>query len=235
MVDPGGATTLPDSRTTKYTAWLQPLTLVETSGAATRTTETRYDTAGRTTATWTTTSGLTGSTPRPGTFTDYVPATQAGAGLVDYTGNLNAAKTDADPTARTTSYDAWGRALTSANDLGDVTTTTYMAPGQPGAGSVATLTENPAATGPPDQITSYTYEGAGDPNGKDAEGKAERRGMVTGLSITRAGATGGTGTLNFAAAYNDQGKLVTQKLPGQVTQRTTYDEAGEPSGHRASC
>ncbi|NMM34303.1 MAG: RHS repeat protein, partial [Phycicoccus sp.] len=211
-VGAGGATTLPDSRTTKYTAWLQPLTTVETSGAATRTTQTRYDTAGRTTATWTTTSALTGSTPRPGTFTHYIPAAQPGAGLVDYTGNLNTAKTDADPTARTTtSYDAWGRGLTTTNDLGDVTTTTYVAPGQPGAGSVATLTENPAATGQPDQITTYTYDGT------DAETKAERRGLVTGQTITRAGAAGGTGTLNFAAAYDGQGKLITQKLPGQVT------------------
>lgn len=217
----GGAATLPDSRTTKYTAWLQPLTVVETSGAVTRTTETRYDTTGRTTASWTTTSGLTGSTARPGKFTHY----RVADGLVDYTGNLNAAKTDADPAARSTStFDVWGRTLTVSNDLADLTTMTYVAPGVAGAGSVATLTEDPAAIGQPNQTTTYTYDGT------DADGKAERRGLVTGQTITRAGAAGGTGTLNFTAAYDDQGKLITQKLPGQVIQRTRYDEAGEPSG-----
>ncbi|MEP7369389.1 MAG: DNRLRE domain-containing protein, partial [Dermatophilaceae bacterium] len=227
----GGAATLPDSRTTAYNAWLQPLTVVETSGTATRTTQTQYDTAGRTTATWTTTSGVTGSTASPGTFTHYIPPGQTAAGSVDYSGNLNAAKTDADPTARTsTTYDAWGRTLTATNDLGDVTTTTYVAIGQPGAGSLASVVENPAAAGQPDQTTAYTYDGAGSPEGKDADNNLERRGQLTGMTITRAGAAGGTGTLDFAAAYDADGKLVTQKLPGQVTQRTSYDEAGEPSG-----
>lgn len=226
-VGAGGATTLPDSRVTKYNAWLQPMTTVETSGTITRTTETRYDTAGRTTATWTTAAGLTGSTSRPGTFTHY----RTDNGLVDYSGNLNATQDGADPVARSSStFDAWGRTLTSTNDVGDITTTSYVAPGVSGAGSVATITENPAAVGQPDQVTTYTYDGTGDPNGKDAEGNVERRGLVTGMTITRAGAAGGSGTLNFAAAYDDQGKLITQKLPGQVTQYTSYDEAGEPSG-----
>ncbi len=208
----GGAGTLPDSRTTAYTAWLQPLTLVETSGSATRTTSTRYDPAGRATATWTTTSGLTGSTARPGTFSHYRTAD----GLVDYTGTLNAAKTDADPTARaTTTYDQWGRSLTATNDLGDLTTTTYVPFGQPGAGQVAAVTD-------PKGTTTYSYDGT------DAEGKSERRGRVTAQTITRPGAGGGSGTLDFAAAYDADGNLVTQKLPGQVIQRTSYDEAGEP-------
>ncbi|GAB3439138.1 hypothetical protein GCM10027517_12190 [Phycicoccus ginsengisoli] len=206
----GGATTLPDSRTTAYNVWLQPLTVIETSGAATRTTETRYDPAGRTTATWTTTTGVTGSTDRPGTYTHY----RVTDGLVDYTGNLNSAKTDADTTARTTStFDQWGRTLTSTNDLGDVTTTSYVAPGTPGAGSPATVID-------PKGTTTFTYDGT------DAEGKSERRGLVTGQTVTRPG-TGGT--LTFAAAYDADGKLVTQKMPGQVTQRTTYDQAGEPT------
>jgi YD repeat-containing protein len=220
-----GATTLPDSRTTAYTAWLQPLTVVETSGAVTRTTQTVYDTAGRPTTAWTTITGLTGSTSRPGTYTHYIPAGQTATGSVDYSGTLNAAQTDADPTARTaTTYNAWGRPLTSTNDLGDITTTTYIAPGQPGAGSVATITENPAAAAQPDQTTAYTYDGP------DAEEKTERRGLLTAQTITRAGSAGGSGTLNFAAAYDADGNLVTQKLPGQVTQTTSYDAAGEPTG-----
>jgi hypothetical protein len=215
----GGAGTLPDSRTTAYNAWLQPLTVTETSGAVVRTTETRYDNAGRTTATWTALTGMTGSTARPGTFTHYIPAGQNAAGSVDYTGNLNAAKTDADPTARTnTTYDAWGRTLTSTNDLGDLSTTTYVAPGSFGAGQVATVVD---AKG----TTSYAYDGT------DANGNNERRGLVTGQTITRPG-TGGA--LSFTAAYDADGNMVTQILPGQVTQTTGYDEAGEPHSLRYS-
>ncbi|WP_162257525.1 DNRLRE domain-containing protein [Phycicoccus sp. Soil802] len=209
----GGAATLPDSRTTAYDAWLRPLTVVETSGAVTRTTQTQYDSVGRSIKTWTDVAGLTGSTSRPGTFTHYIPAGSTAAGSVDYSGNLNAGKTDADPVARTsTTYDAWGRALTSTNDLGDSTTTTYVAPGTPGAGSVATVAD---AEG----TTSFTYDGT------DAVGNAERRGVVTSQTITRPGVGG---ALTFKAAYDADGSLVTQKLPGQVTQTSGYDEAGEP-------
>lgn len=205
----GGAGTLPDSRTTAYNSQLQPLTVLEASGAVSRTTQTRYDTAGRTTATWTDVTGLSGSTPRPGTFTHYRTAD----GLVDYTGKLNTAKTDADPAARTTTtYDAWGRTLTTTNDLGDLTTTTYVAPGTPGAGSVATVVDGKGTT-------TYTYDGT------DAAENAERRGLVTAQTVTRPGIGG---ALRFTAAYDADGKLVTQKLPGQVTQTTDYDEAGEP-------
>ena len=205
----GGAGTLPDSRTTAYSAWLQPLTEVETSGSVVRTTTTRYDAAGRTTATWTDVTGLSGSTARPGTFTHYRTAD----GLVDYSGNLNAGKTDADATARTTTtFDAWGRSLTVKNDLNETTTTTYVAPGTPGAGSVATVTDVKGTT-------SYAYDGT------DAAGKAEARGLVTTQTVTRPG-TGGA--LVFKAAYDAEGKMTVQKLPGQVTQTTGYDEAGEP-------
>jgi RHS repeat-associated protein len=220
----GGAATLPDSSTTAYNVWLQPLTVAETSGtgagAVKRTTQTRYDTAGRTTASWMDTTGLSVPAPRAGTYTHYIPAGNTAAGSVDYTGNLNAAKTDADPTARTsTTYDAWGRTLTVRNDQGETTTTTYVAAGVPGAGSLATVTD-------PKGTTTYTYDGA-DNSGKDAAGKAERRGLLTTQTVTRPG-TGGA--LVFKAAYDADGNLTVQKLPGQLTQATSYDEAGEPVG-----
>ena len=205
----GGATTVPDSRTTAFNAWLQPLTEVETSGSVVRTTTTRYDSAGRTTATWTDVTGLSGSTARPGTYTHY----RATDGLVDYSGNLNAGKTDTDASARTTTtFDAWGRALTVVNDLGETRTTSYVAPGTPGAGSVASVTDAKATT-------SYSYDGT------DAAGKAEARGLVTTQTVTRPGSGG---ALTFKAAYDAEGKMTVQKLPGQVTQTTGYDEAGEP-------
>jgi RHS repeat-associated protein len=209
----GGGGSLPDSRTTAYNAWLQPLTLVETSGGVTRTTQIRYDSAGRAIASWPEVAGLSGSTSRPGTFTHYLPTTATGAGLVDYVGNLNALKADAEAGARTsTTYDAWGRALTSTGDVGDITTTTYVAPGTPGAGNVATVADTKGTT-------AYSYDGT------DAAGNTERRGMVTTQTVTRPGIGG---ALTFKAAYDADGKLVTQKLPGQVTQTTGYDAAGEP-------
>ena len=67
--------------------------------------------------------------------------------------------------------------------------------------------------------TSFTYDGT------DAVGNAERRGVVTSQTITRPGVGG---ALTFKAAYDADGSLVTQKLPGQVTQTSGYDEAGEP-------
>ncbi|NMM22186.1 MAG: DNRLRE domain-containing protein, partial [Phycicoccus sp.] len=202
---PSSGPTLPDQRTTGYSMWLQAEQAVETSGTATRTTETRYDPAGRPVSSWTT-STIPGSTARPGTFTHY----RADNGLVDYTGTLNATKTGADPAARTSStYDLWGRQLTYTSDLGEIATTTYDAAGR--VGSVAD------AKG----TTTYGYDGT------DAAGKSERRGLATSLTITRAGTAG---TLVFSGAYDGDGKLVTQKLPGAITATNSYDEAGEPAG-----
>jgi hypothetical protein len=100
---PGGRTraagpSLPDEATTGYTMWLHPRTVVETSGTATRTTTTEYDSAERAVSSKTTTAGLTGSTARPGSFTKY----RTDNGLVAYTGVLNAAGTDAETAGRTT-------------------------------------------------------------------------------------------------------------------------------------
>ena len=63
---PSSGPTLPDERTAGYGMWLTPTTVVETSGAATRTTATTVDVAGRVVSTKTTAAGLGGSTPRPG-------------------------------------------------------------------------------------------------------------------------------------------------------------------------
>ena len=195
---PSSGPTLPATATTGYSMWLAPTTIVETSGGATRTSTTSYDTAGRAVSSKTTTSGLAGSTARPGSYTKY----RTDTGLVDYTGWLNTAGTDADTAGRTTtSYDRWGRATTVVGDAGTVTTT------YDGAGRVAKVVD---AKG----ITSYGYDGLG-----------ERRGLPTTLTVTRAG-TGGT--LTWTATYDREGRIVQQRLPGRVTQVTDYDEAGEP-------
>lgn len=196
---PTGAT-LPDSVTTGYSMWLKPTTEVETSGASTRTTTTTYDSAERPVTSKTVASGITGqsaATARPGSYTKYDTST----GLVTYTGNLNAAGTDADTTGRTTStYDRWGRVKTQVGDAGTVTTTYDT------AGRVATVTD---AKG----TTTYGYDGTG-----------ERRGLTTSLTITRGGTAG---SLTYGATYDADGNMTQQSLPGGITQVNGYDEGGE--------
>ena len=194
-------TTIPDSVTTGYSMWLQPTTEVETSGATSRTTTTSYDTAERPYAS-VTTSTIAGSTPRNGTYTKY----DASTGAVTYTGwaNSNTTPTDAQATGRTTNtYDLWGRITQVVGDAGTVTTTYNT------AGRVQSVTD---AKG----TSTYGYDGTG-----------ERRGLVTSLTVTR----GGTADpVSYAASYDVDGNLTQQTLPGNLTQVTTYDEAGEPVG-----
>ena len=191
--------TIPDSATTGYSMWLQPTIEVETSGASTRTTTTTYDSAERALSSKVEASGITGSTARPGTYTKYDTAT----GLVAYTGWVNAAGDDAETAGRTTtSYDLWGRATTVTGDAGTVTTT------YDGAGRVASV-EDPTGT------TTYGYDGP-----------AERRGLVTSMTVTRGGTAG---TMTNTAEYDANGNLTRQSLPGKLTQVTTYDDAGEPT------
>ncbi len=101
-----------------------------------------------------------------------------------------------------TGYDLWGRAVSTTNVHNETTTTTYDT-----AGRVEKVTD-------PKGTTSYGYD-------TDADGKPERRGMPTTLTVS------GVGT--FAGAYDAAGNLITQKLPGGITQKTSYDNAGEPT------
>lgn len=202
---PSTGPAMPDQASTGYSIWLAPTSTVETSGTATRTTTSSYDAAGRV-VTAKTTSTIPASTPRPGSFTHY----QAGTGLVDYTGNLNAAGTDADPAARTaTGYDTWGRPVSYTNDHGEATSTGYDT-----AGRVARVTDAKGSV-----TTGY--------DGTDATGKTEHRGNLTRLSITRGG---GAGNLTYTGAYDPDGHLVAQTMPGGITQTTTYDQGGQPVG-----
>jgi RHS repeat-associated protein len=197
---PTSGTALPSSTTTAYTMWLHPATEVDTSSGATRTTTTTYDTAERAVSTSTTTAGLAGSTARAGTYTKY----RADNGLIEYTGALNAAGTDAEPGGRTTtSYDRWARAVSVTEDAG-VSTTTYNS-----AGQVDTISD-------PKGATTYTYDGAG-----------ERRGLLTTMTVTRGGSAG---VLTYTADYDADGNITTQHLPGGIVERRSYDEAGQQIG-----
>jgi RHS repeat-associated protein len=120
---------------------------------------------------------------------------------------VTATAADATTTV-TTGYDAWGR-QTTFQPGEQATTTVYDA-----AGRAATVTD---ANG----STTYTYDGT------DAAGKTERRGLATKVDVTTAGST-----WSSTGAYDADGSLVTQKLPGGITQTSELDNAGEPVGLR---
>ncbi len=199
---------LPVTHVTAYDTNLNPLTAVESvSGATRRTTTNTYDSAGRRKSSWTVTSGVTGSTFANGQEAAYDPTT----GLPSATRGVDATGTPTgDPI--TTGYDTWGRPTTYEPAPGETTTTTYNDKGQ-----LAAIT-NPHGT------TTYRYDGAtSNGNGNDANGKTERRGLLTSVSTTRPSAA----AVEFAGAYNADGTLVTQTLPGDITQRTVTDTAGD--------
>lgn len=205
---PSSGPALP-TQTVSYDQWLRPLSLAEVSGTTTRTSAVTYDTAGRA-KTVTTSSNIPGSTTRPGAFSHFDPTT----GLLVYTGELISGPA-AHASKRTTyQYDAWGRQTSITTDLGDVKTTTYDT-----AGRVATETSTPpAGAGLDPQTTTYTYDGS------DADGKVERRGVITKQTVTRPG-TGGA--LTWTAAYDAEGTLERQDMPGKVTLREERDLAGQ--------
>ncbi|HET7475884.1 MAG TPA: RHS repeat-associated core domain-containing protein [Dermatophilaceae bacterium] len=172
------------------------------------------DAAGRATKTQTT-STIPGSTARPAVYTHYDPAT----GQADYTGPLDQTSGQGSPLTdaeKTTVYDGWGRATTTRAEAPgggyDTTTTSYDT-----AGRVATVTD-------PKGTTTTTWDGT------DALGDTERRGRATKVTVTRTGPDGGGGTVDFTGAYDADGALTVQRLPGGITQVTTLDEAGEPVG-----
>jgi len=196
--------TLPDERATKYTYQLAPAATVETSGAVTRTTTSTYLLDGRADTVTTTVAGLASSAARPGTKTLYDPATGIATGTVELDSN-------GQPTgpSQSATFDTWGRQTSTTNQLGDKATTSYDT-----AGRVASVTD---AKG----TTSYGYDGT------DLAGKTEHRGMTTRVIITR---SAGKGDITYTGAYDADGKLYRQSMPGQLEQTTTYDDAGEPTG-----
>ena len=199
---PDSGPTMPDSTTTAYSALLAPTQVDERSVSASRTTRTTYLPDGRVTATWTTASGLTGSTPQAGTSTTYDPATGEPTQVAS-TDNTGAATS----THTATAYDRWGRVTTWTDEAGAVTTTSYVAPGQPGAGATASVAD-------PKTTSTFGY-------GTDALGRTDRRGNPTALSVNGVG--------SYAAAYDGDGNMTTQTMPGGITQTTGYDVADQPT------
>lgn len=191
---------------TSYDESLNPLVTEETAGTggggATRTTTATYRADGAPTGTTLSASGLTGSTALGATSIEYDPDT----GLPTTTTTAAAGGNPGGTIA--VGYDTWGRQITYAPVPGETTTTHYAASGE--VGSI----EDPKGT------TTYTYDGT------DAAGHGEHRGLVTKISVSRPSAP----DLEITGAYDAAGALTVQKLPGGITQHTSYDTAGEPIG-----
>ena len=191
-----------DDHITGYNLWLQATEDVQTSGTATRTTDISYHADGRTDQTSVSTSGLSGSTAVPTSTALYNSSTHEQDGTSVPSGGGTASDT--------TSTDLWGRTTGYTNLFGETTTTSYVAPGNPGAGQIYSVV---TPSGPTTTETStYSYDGT------DANGNTEHRGLPTGLSIS------GVGT--FAAAYDKDGNLIQQNMPDSVSQSFSYADDG---------
>lgn len=190
------------THTSGYSTWLQPTTVAETANGATRTTTTNYDAAERVTKVRTATSGLTGSKAINGTETVY--STSTGLPVEQWALSAAGARTG---TPIKTGYDSWGRATTYEPATGQVTTTTFDT-----FGRLASIAD-------PKGARTFGY-------GNDVAGNPERRNLPTSLTVTG----GPGGSLAFTGAYDADGILTTQKLPGGITQHTSVDLAGEPIG-----
>lgn len=120
-------------------------------------------------------------------------------GLVDYTGTQNPS-TYVETGRVSTGYDAWGRVTSCTDGNGVLTSTTYVAPGANGAGQVA-------STGDAKSATVYSYDASG--------------------NTTRQVTTVGSRSFIYGATYNGLGDMVTQSLPGGVTQTVTLSREGQ--------
>jgi YD repeat-containing protein len=185
----------PPLQTTTYTYndLNQRLTAVDTVGSTTRTAATAYDAVGRVTIEAVTVSPApAGGSALATATTSYDPATGQVATVSTPDGTIS------------TSYDALGRVHTYADADSNTTTTAYTIDGQ-----IATVADGKGTT-------TFTY------NGTDSTGHAERRGLVTALSI---GA--GTAPGSFSASYDADGTLTSQTYPNGLVATRRYDNASD--------
>ncbi|GAB3995629.1 RHS repeat-associated core domain-containing protein [Nocardioides marmoraquaticus] len=151
---PSTGANIPASTVEGYSILLAPTRSVEASGAATRTSVTGYDAAGRPTSSSIETSGLsTADRAVPAVSTTYSPST-----------GLPTSTTSGSQTM-TTGYDSWGRVTSQTDGTGNTATSSYDA-----AGRLATANDGKGTY-------AYGY------NGIDVAGKKERRGLVTSVDV----------------------------------------------------
>ncbi|WP_123307191.1 DNRLRE domain-containing protein [Cellulomonas sp. PhB143] len=171
--------------------------------APTTVTETKGSTV-RTTATTYLADGATNTTAT--TVTGLASSTPApmtkteydpATGLATATVSLNGAT---EVGRISTAYDAWGRAASYTDTDGQITTTTYDT-----AGRVAQVRD-------PKGVTKYSYD-------ETINGVVEHRGLPTGVNLN--------GTQQFTATYDAAGNIVSQSMPGRITQTNAYDRGGQ--------
>lgn len=188
---PSGGTA-PTTTTEGFDYLGTPTRAVETAGTTQRIAVTTTDQAGRPTKTaLLTVNAPAGQTAIPDATFTYAVATGRPTGVT------------AGGNTATTTYDTWGRTLTQTDGAGNTATSTYSAAGRP-----ATFNDGKG---------TYTYTW----NGLDANGKTERRGIVTKLNVGLA-----TGPSEFKTADEPVGfgsKLV---YPNGITRTTTGDALG---------
>ncbi len=193
------------TQVTGYNLWLSPTEEVQTSGSATRTADITYLADGRQSKTTVSTSGLTGSTSVPTTKVLYDSTTNAptGTATLDGSGTVTASDTSA--------FDLWGRTVGYTNSLGDTTTTSYVAPGSAGAGQVLQVVT--PSGGSTTETSTYSYDGT------DVVGNSEHRGLATGLTVSNVG--------TFHAAYDQDGNMIEQTMPGALSEAWEYNDQGQ--------
>jgi len=189
---PASGPELPVTVTT-YDMFNQPRVVTEkTSGGTLRTTTTTYDAAGRSFEETVTAAGGLG-TAVPKQRTVYDQAT----GRTTRTQTIDGGGAVTAEVIR--QYDAFGRQTTYTDADATTSTTTYD------------LMSRPASTNDGKATRTYTYDGG-----------TERRGLVTSVSDSQAGA--------FTATYDPDGRAVTQTWPTGITATTAYDTAGTSTG-----
>src|SRR5690606_12420740 len=75
-----------------------------------------------------------------------------------------------------------------------------------------------ASTADPTGSTNYTS------GGEDANGKHERRPLITKVTVSRGA---GAGTLTYRGAWDGDGQLTRQSMPGGISLVNTYDPGGQ--------
>jgi RHS repeat-associated protein len=99
--------------------------------------------------------------------------------------------------------DLWGRNTAYQENGTTISTNVFD-----NAGRLSSVTD-------PKHTVTYTYDGT------DALGQDEHRGLITGMTVSGVG--------SFTAAYDGTGNMVTQTMPGGITQAATYDLTGSPT------
>lgn len=165
---------------------------VDTAGSTQRISVTARDAAGRPTKdTMSSVNAPAGQVAVPDRTYAYDQATGA------------AISTTSNGQTSTATFDTWGRGVTQTDGNGNTATTTYNA-----AGRVATVNDGKG-------VYTYTWDGT------DANGKTERRGVVTKLDVGLP-----SGPDEFTSAADASGNPVKIVYPNGVTRTSSYYLSG---------